>query len=325
MSALMDAAVLREYGGPGALRVETIPEPVPGPDEVLIDVTVAGLNFADLYRRAGRYDPPPLPAVLGADVAGTLRSDGRRVAALLRRRGGYAQAAAAKAALTVPLPDDVDDRQAVALLEQGLTAHGALFTLGRLRAGESVAVTAAAGGVGHLAVQLAREAGASRVVGTASTAAKRAFLRDLGVDAALDPASPELAEELREATHGGPDLCLDTVGGPLLHTALDALAPFGRLVSVGERAETGDDDGAQRVAVADLARRSVGVLGFWLRHTLEDRALFTASTTRLFDLAATGRLTAHIDRVVPLSAVPAAHTAMERRTTLGKILIDPWA
>ncbi|WP_406206509.1 zinc-binding dehydrogenase [Kitasatospora sp. NBC_01560] len=311
----MRAAVIRRYGGPEELRAETVPEPSPGPGQVLIDVTLAGLNYADLHCRAGEYRRYPLPAVLGADVVGRRRDDGRRVAALLRDGGGYAQVVCAEEAFTVEVPDAVGDQQALALLEQGATAYGALTLLGRLRPGERVAVTAAAGGVGHLAVQLARELGAGRVVGLASTAAKREFVRGLGADATFDPTDPKLVDRLGES--GGIDLFVDSVGGGVLRSGLAALAPFGRLLSVGARGGP-----EESFSVAELADGSVGVLGFWLQHVLDDRALFAGVAEQLFRLAADGRLVARIDRVVPLDAVAGAHRAMGARETMGKVLVD---
>ncbi|MFI6843870.1 zinc-binding alcohol dehydrogenase family protein [Kitasatospora sp. NPDC050467] len=312
---VMRAAVIHRYGGPEEFRTETVPEPGAGPGRVLIDVTLAGLNYADLHCRAGEYQRHPLPAVLGADVVGRRRGDRRRVAALLRKGGGYAQVVRAEEALTVEVPDGVSDEQALALLEQGATAYGALTLLGRLRPGERVAVTAAAGGVGHLAVQLARELGAGRVVGLASTATKREFVRSLGADAVLDPADPQLAARLGES--GGVDLFVDSVGGAVLRSGLAALAPFGRLLCVGARGGP-----EESFSVAELADGSAGVLGFWLQHLLDDRTLFAGVAEHLFRLAQERRLVARIDRVVPLDGVAGAHRAMSGRETMGKVLVD---
>ncbi|MFJ8621940.1 zinc-binding alcohol dehydrogenase family protein [Kitasatospora sp. NPDC093550] len=314
----MRAAVIHRYGGPEEFRTETVPEPAAGPGRVLIDVTLAGLNYADLHCRTGAYARYPLPAVLGADVVGRRRGDGRRVAALLRAGGGYARVACAEAAHTVEVPDGVGDEQALALLEQGATAYGALTLAGRLRPGETVVVTSAAGGVGHLAVQLARELGAGRVIALASTPAKREFARSLGADAALDPEDPDLAGRLaRSGGVDGADLFVDLVGGRVLRAGLAALAPFGRLLSVGARGGP-----EERFSVDELADRSAGLLGFWLQHVLADRALFAGTAERLFALASAGKLVARIDRTVPLSGVAGAHRALAARETMGKVLVD---
>lgn len=311
----MRAVVLRRLGGPEELRPETVPEPVAGEGESVVDVTLAGLNFADLEIREGVYGSPRLPAVLGADVVGRRRSDGRRVVALLREGGGYARVAVVRDAYTVEVPDDIDDAQAVSLLEQGCTAHAALVAAGRLAPGESVAVAAAAGGVGHLAVQLALALGARTVAGIASTPEKREFVRSLGARVAVG--APEL---LGGALPQGVDLYLDSAGGPALRAGLAAVAPFGRLVSVGGRGKVSDT-----VAVDELTDRSVGVHGLWMRRVLEAPPLFARTADTLFALARRGLLTARVDRVVPLAGVGAAHAAMAARETMGKVLVDVWA
>lgn len=316
MTRNMRAAVMHRAGGPEVLRVERRPEPVPAARESLIDVVLAGVNYDDVQRRNGD-EPQPLPAVLGVDVVGRRRGDGRRVAALLRQGGGYAQVAAAKDAHIVEIPAGIDDRQAIGLLEQGSTAYGALVLAGRLRVGESVAVSAAAGGVGHLAIQLAVALGASPVIGIASTADKRDVVTSLGADAVLDPADGNLADRLREVTGGGVDLFVDSVGGALARAALNGLAPFGRLVCIGWHG-----GGPVTLSTAELAGRSIGCTGFWLRHVVDDRPVLDAIVDRLFHLATQGRLVARIDRVVTLDEIGQAHAALAARATTGKLLID---
>ncbi|ROO63153.1 NADPH2:quinone reductase [Micromonospora sp. Llam0] len=331
----MRAAVLRRPGGPEVLRVERIPEPLSGPGESLIDVTLTGVNFDDLEQRAGAHPHLRLPAVLGVEAAGHRRTDGRRVVALLRQGGGYAEVVAARDAYTVEIPAGIDDAQAVGLFEQGGTAYGALLLAGRLRAGESVAVSAAAGGVGHLAVQLAVALGASPVIGLASTAAKRQFVKRLGADVALDPADPELAGRLREAAGGaGLDLFVDSVGGTVARAGLAGLVPFGRLVCLGWRpgsaaADTSvvasgadADAGVVALTTAQLAQDSIGCAGFWMRHVIDHRELLCGIADRLFDLAVQGRLAVHVDRTVTLPEAGAAHAAVAARATTGKVLID---
>lgn len=319
MTGEMDAVVLRRFGGPEELRVERVLEPVQAAGQSLVDVSFAGVNFGDLEQRRGDNELP-LPVVLGVDVVGVRRRDGQRVAVLMRDGGGYARVAAATDAYSVNVPDHVDDEQAVGLLEQGATAFGALVLVGRLRAGESVAVTAAAGGVGHLAVQLAVAYGASPVIGIATTPEKRALVTTFGADVVID--ADDLDERLRAATGGrGVDLVVDGTGGKPARAALRGLAPFGRLICYGFRA---DDParGSIPVTTEELATRSVGCAGFWMRHVVDDRALLTGIGDELFGLAKQGRLAAHIDRVVSLADVPAAHAAMAAHATAGKVLID---
>jgi NADPH:quinone reductase len=319
VSAGVAAAVLREFGGPDLLRVERVEEPVCGAGSSLVDVCFAGLNFDDLEHRRGAEPGIQLPAVLGVDVVGRRRRDGRRVVALMRRGGGYSQVVAAADAHTVQVPDDIDDTQAIALFEQGITAYGTLKLAGRLRPGESVVVTSAAGGVGHLAVQLAAAAGAKPVIGIASTAAKRAAVIELGADVALAPGE---IGELRAVTGGrGADLVVDGSGGPQAQAALNGLAPFGRLVAYGWRGGAAGC-GWIDVSTEKLVDSSIGVAGFWMRHVVDDRALLTGIADELFELARAGRLTARIDKVWPLPDIAAAHEQFAARHTIGKVLLD---
>jgi NADPH2:quinone reductase len=314
----MRAAVLHRSGDPSVLVVEDLPEPVPAAGQSLVDVTLAGLNYDDLEQRAGQVRS--LPAVLGVDAVGRRRAGGRRVVALLRQGGGYAQVVAAEDRHTFEVPDHLSDEQALGLLEQGATAYGALVLAGRLRAGEPVGIAAAAGGVGHLAVQLAVAYGAHPVIGLASTPTKRAWVNELGADTALDPNAAELAGRLREASGGGLGLFLDSVGGGLARSALAALAPFGRLVSVGYR--SGTEAGSIPLTTEELIDRSIGCAGFWMRHVVDDRQLLAGIAAELFALAKRGELTARIDRTVRLDQIDQAHAAMAARSTAGKVLID---
>jgi NADPH2:quinone reductase len=328
MSRQMKAVVMRRTGGPEVLEVEQVPEPQPGAGQSLVDVVYAGINFDDLERRSG-YSPSPLqlPTVLGVDLVGRRRRDGRRVVVLMRQGGGYAQVAAAEDRHTLEVPDHLSDEQALGLLEQAATAYGALMLAGRLRAGEAVAVSAAAGGVGHLAIQLALRYGANPVIGLASTPEKRAFVASLGAHSTIDPSEADLGEQLRAATGGrGVDIFIDSIGGAQARSALTGLAAFGRLVAIGWRI-TGQPSSESnpdiiQVSVAELAERSIGCAGFWMRHVVDDRALLCAIADELFDLAKRGQLTARIDRTVALTEVAQAHAAMAARTTRGKLLID---
>jgi NADPH2:quinone reductase len=301
----MLAAVITAFGGPDVFALAE----VPAPEGEVIDVTLAGVNYADIHRRRGVHERPPLPAVLGADVVGR-RADGRRVAALLGHGGGYARVAPARH--TVELPDEVSDEQALAVLEQGLTAWHCLHTVGRVCADDVVVVTAGAGGVGHLAVQLARAAGA-RVIAVASSPAKRALAADLGAHACVDSNHPDLGAALDMA----PTLVLDSVGGRTFEQLHAALAPFGRTVAYGA---TSGASGA--VAVDDLMTTATGVLGFRLQQVLDDEELYRTSAARLFHLTGRGLLTALIGGRYPLSAVGRAHADLEARVTAGKLVID---
>ncbi|WP_433304760.1 quinone oxidoreductase family protein [Actinoplanes sp. CA-030573] len=310
------ATVITSFGPPDVLVSAEVEEPTAPPGHELVDVTLAGVNYADIYRRRGEYEVPALPAVLGADIVGLRRRDGRRVAALLRSGGGYAQTAAAPSNHIVEVPDNVTDEQALAVLEQGLTAWHSLHSLGRIVSEDVVVITAAAGGVGHLAVQLARDAGA-QVIALASTADKRAFARKIGADAVADSAIPDLSNAVRQALGTEPTLILDSVGGSSFEQLHAALAPFGRIVAYG-----GASDISNTVSVDDLMEASTGVLGFWLQRVLDDPRRYRDTASRLFELVADGRLRPHVGRHYPLADAAAAHADLECRRSIGKLLLD---
>ena len=198
----MRAIQITEFGGPEVLTLTELPDPAPGPGQLLIEVRHAGVNYADTHQSENSYlAPSRLPMVPGVEVVGRT-ADGRRVVALVT--GGYAEKAIAVPAMAFDVPDEVDDATALALLVQGTTAWVLLHRTVHLAPGESVVVHAAAGGVGSLAVQLAKIAGAGRVIATASTEEKRQLALDLGADVAVDAAEPDLTEALRGGERRAP-------------------------------------------------------------------------------------------------------------------------
>src|SRR5919199_5568827 len=210
----MRAIQVQEFGGPEVLRVVELPVPEPGEGEVLIRVSRAGINYADTHQRRNEYlAKAELPLIPGTEVAGVREDTGERVVALTGT-GGYAEYATAPAPLVFPLPDDVDDATALALLVQGLTAWHLYRTSARVQAGESVVVHAAAGGVGSLAVQLGRPLGAGRVIATASSEEKRGLALELGADAAVDADPEGMKDRLIEANEGRRvDIVFEMAGG----------------------------------------------------------------------------------------------------------------
>ncbi len=319
----MRAVQQREFGGPEVLELVELPAPVPGPREVLIEVARAGVNFADTHQRRNEYlAAAELPLVPGSEVVGVRADTGERVVALTGGRGGYAELALAPAAHTFPVPDGVDDGTALALLLQGLTAWHLHRTVGRLAAGESVVVHAAAGGTGSLAVQLARPLGAGRVIATASTDAKRALAIELGADAAIETDAEGLTERILQANGGAPvDVVLDAIGGPVFDASLEALAPFGRLVTYGV---SGGATNAPNTR--GLMRHSRTVAGFWFRHCLERPAeLLDPPLADLFARASRGELHAVVGATYPLAQAARAQTDLAERRTTGKLLLDPRA
>jgi NADPH2:quinone reductase len=317
----MRAIQVTEFGGPEVLRLVDLPTPEPGDGEVLVRVSRAGINYADTHQRRNEYlAAAELPLVPGAEVAGVREDTGERVVAMCGT-GGYAEYATAPAALTVPIPDGVEDGTALALVLQGLTAWHLYRTSARVQEGESVVVHAAAGGVGSLAVQLGRAMGAGRVIATASSEEKRALALELGADAAVDAAPEGMAERLIEANGGQRvDVVFEMAGGEVFEQSLEALAPFGRVIAYGNA--SGE---ANTVATGRLMRRSAAVVGFWLMHLVGRPEMVAGPLTDLFARAARGDLRAVVGGTYPLAEAAQAHTDMQARRTTGKLLLDPTA
>jgi NADPH2:quinone reductase len=314
----MRAVQIEEFGGPEVLHVVDLPKPEPGDGELLIEVARAGINFADTHQRENTYLARyEVPLVLGGEVAGTT-PDGRRVVALLRQ-GGYAEYAVAPEATVFPIPDGVDDGAALALIIQGLTAWHLYRTSAKLAEAESVVVVSGAGGVGSLAVQLAKPFGAGRVIATASTEEKRAKAIELGADAAVDPATEDLKGALVEANGGRPvDVVLEMSGGRVFDQCAEALAPFGRVVAYGI---AGGEQNT--LETGRLMRKSRAVVGFWLMHCLGRRDMMEEPLADLFGRAARSELVPQMGTTYGLSEVRRAHEDLQGRRTTGKLLLDP--
>ncbi|WP_055587196.1 quinone oxidoreductase family protein [Streptacidiphilus griseoplanus] len=315
----MRAIQITEFGGPEVLRVVDLPDPVAGPGQLLLDVTAAGVNYADTHTVEDSYlSRSSLPLVPGAEVVGRT-ADGRRVVALTEN-GGYAQRAAVWEAMAHAVPDGVTDGQALSLVVQGLTAWHLLRTSARLAEGESVVVHAAAGGTGSLAVQLAKLFGAGRVIATASTADKRALALELGADAAVDADPAGLRERLVEANGGHKvDVVLEMTGGPVFDASLAALAPFGRLVTYGMASRVPPTP----LQAAQLMGRSRSVVGFWLMHCIGRPGMFAEPLAELMAMTADGRLRPRVGDAYGLSEAARAHEDLRARRTVGKLLLDP--
>lgn len=322
----MRAIQVSRFGGPAVLELVDLPAPRPREGWLLLDVTAAGVNYADIHQAADDYlAPQQLPFVPGAEVVGR-DPTGRRVVALVGH-GGYAERVLAPPATTFPVPEGVDDPTALALVLQGTTAWHLLRTSARMDPGESVLVHAAAGGVGSLAVQLARELGAGRVIATASTAQKRELALGLGADVALDPALAEqgpgaLRDAIVDANDGAPvDVVLEMVGGPVFDASLAALAPFGRLVTYGMASRTP----ATRVRPERLTATSRAVVGFWLTHALRLPGGLRPAMEELLALHSAGRLAALHGGSYPLAEARRAHEDLAGRRTQGKLVLDTTA
>jgi NADPH2:quinone reductase len=315
----MRAIQMTEFGGPEVLRVVELPKPEAGEGEVLIRVNRAGLNFADTHTRTNSYvQKATLPLVPGGEVAGVREDTGERVVALTGT-GGYAEYATAPASLVFPIPDELDDGTALAIIIQGLTAWHLYRTAGRVSEGESVVVHAAAGGVGSLAVQLGHSLGAGRVIATASSEEKRQLALQLGADVALDSDPDGLTERLIEANNGSEvDVVFEMAGGAVFDASYRALAQFGRLVVCGIASQE-----PNKVSTGSLLRHSRAVVGFYLFHCLRRPGMFTDALAELFDRAARGELHAVVGHTYPLAQAAQAHIDLRERRSTGKLLLDP--
>jgi NADPH2:quinone reductase len=301
----MRAIVATRIGGPEVLELQDVPAPEAGPGEVLIKVHRAGVNFADLSATRGNYaQAPPPPFVPGLEVSGHDQS-GRPVFAIVGG-GGYAEFVRADFAWDAG-GLDLDDAAGYPLA--GLTAFYALRHVGRLQPGETVLVTAAAGGVGSSAIQVARALGAGRVIGIAGSAEKQARALKLGADAAIG---------YQDSIPGPVDVMVDMVGGDVFQKAVDAMAPFGRMVCIG--AASGQVQ--QIPGVGELRVRGVGVLPFSMGALrARDPDLFFKTSAEGIELIRSGALCPPIGQVFPLAEAAEAHRQLANRGTMGKVLL----
>jgi NADPH:quinone reductase len=316
----MKAIEIQEFGGPEVLELRELDDPQAGDGAVVLDVRAAGVNWADTHQADNTYlAPSSLPLVPGGEAVGTT-PDGRRVVALLGG-GGYAEKALAHPAAMWDVPDGVSDAQALALVLQGTTAWHLLRTSAALRPGETVVVHAAAGGVGTIAVQLAKRFGAGHVIGVASSEEKCALASRLGADVTVDSSGAgELKEALIEANDGQRvDVVLEMVGGETFAHSLSALAPFGRLVHFGQAGR----EGAPQVDPARLMATSRGVLGFWLAHMIAKPEMLREALDDMFAAVQAGELETIAGGEYPLAEARRAHEDIRSRKTTGKLILIP--
>jgi NADPH2:quinone reductase len=313
------AIQITEFGGPEVLVVREIDEPDVPDGFVLLDVQASGVNWGDTHQAENSYlAAAELPLVPGGEVVGTT-PEGKRVVALING-GGYAERALAHLALTWEVPDGVSDAQALGLVVQGTSAWHVLRTSAQLREGESVAVHAAAGGVGTIAVQLAKRFDAGRVIGLASSAPKRELAERLGADATVDSRVEDLKAALIEANEGRHvDVILEMVGGSTFEQSLSALAHFGRLVHFGQAGR----EGAPSVNPGKLMATSRGVIGFWLMHLIRYPERLGEALQDMFDAVLAGELEVVVGDIYPLEDARRAHEDIRARGTTGKLVLTP--
>jgi NADPH2:quinone reductase len=322
----MRAVHITEFGGPDVMRLTDLPAPQPQEGSVLVDVHAAGVNYADTHQTEDTYlAPQSLPMIPGGEVVGVARDGrfaGRRVVALLAGGGGYAEQALAPEDLTFEVPDTVSDAQALAVIVQGTTAWHLLRTFGHLAQGETVVVHSAAGGVGSIAVQLARHWGAGRIVGTATGPEKAELARSLGADEVVDLSSSTTAEAVTaalRAANGGrrADIILEMTGGHVFDGSFAALAPLGRLVTFGMASRTPPSP----IHPGALLGTSRTVSGFWLVHAVRTGGGLGPVLEELFSMISAGRLTPVSGGSYPLAEARRAHQELLSRRTVGKLVL----
>lgn len=324
----MKTVRLTEYGGPEVLHLVEIDKPVPTGHEVLIEIKAIGVNYADTARREGQYVvKTPLPFIPGAEIAGVVAAVGEKVTTVkpgtrivtLIESGGYAEYALANEKALIPIPEQLDFHTAVALPLQGLSAYHILKTMGRLEKGESVLVHAAAGGVGTIAVQLAKLFGAGKVIATASSKEKLALAQEMGADVLINYTEPDWEQQVLEATGGkGVNVALEMVGGDVFNKTVKCLATFGRLVVFG--AASGEQG---RFYPSSLMARNQSVIGFFLPQIMRKPELLQPSLVELLTYLGAGKLKLTIGGVFPLEDAAKVHTLLQGRKTQGKLILEP--
>lgn len=327
----MKAIQFQEYGGPEVLQLTEMEKPVPKDYEVVIEIKAIGVNYADTSRRQGQYVvPTPLPFVPGAEAAGTVVEVGPQVTSVKiganvvtllgsDRATGYAEYTIADERGLIPIPEGIDFEYAAALPLQGLSAYHILKTMGRLEKGETVLVHAAAGGVGTIAVQLAKLFGAGKVIATASSSEKLQIAEQLGADELVNYTEEGWEQKVMDITGGaGVDLALEMAGGEIFNKTLSCLASFGRIVIYGVAS------GEQPVLhPAVLMGKNQSVIGFFLPQIMRKPELFAASLQELLRLTLEGELKLTIGGTYPLEDAAKVHALMQGRQTSGKLILIP--
>ena len=314
----MKAIQITEFGGPEVMRYIDLPDPTPAGSQVVLDVSAIGINYADTHQTENSYlSQQTLPLIPGMEVVGKM-PDGARVLALAST-GGYCQKTLVNPRTVIPLPDQVSDGAALAMMVQGTTAYLILKEMAHVKPGESVVVHAGAGGVGSIAIQLAKLWGAY-VIAVTSSDEKKKLCKELGADAVVDAGEVDLKSVLLAANNNKPvDIVLEMVGGTTFDQSLEALAPFGRLIFYGMASR----QAPKNLAPGVLMPKSQTVSGFWLVNALAKRELMQEVFMDLFAMIISGKLKPIVGATYPLSEAIQAHRDMLARKTVGKIVLDP--
>jgi len=320
----MHAIVITTPGGPEVLDWQQVQDPVPGPDEVVIDIAASAVNRADLMQRQGLYPPPPgAPPYPGLECSGHIAATGSEVTGwragdpvcALLSGGGYAERVAVPQGQVLPVPENVDVVKAAALPEVACTVYSNVFQIAGLRAGELILIHGGSSGIGTMAIQLAKATGA-RVACTAGSATKLDRCRELGADIAIDYKTEDFVAAVK--AEGGADVILDIMGASYLQRNVDALAVNGRLAIIGLQ-------GGAR-AELDLRtlhgkRAAVSATTLRARPPREKAGIVRAVRDNVWPLIAAGHVKPVIDTELPMAQAGQAHQLMAGSTHVGKILL----
>jgi NADPH2:quinone reductase len=322
----MKAIRIHQFGGPEVMQYEEVPTPTPGPGQVLVQIAAAGLNYIDVYQRTGLY-PNKLPYTMGLEGSGIVTALGPHVTALQEGDpvaytgvpGAYAEYALVPADRLVRMPDGLDVKVGAAAMLQGMTAHYLAYTTYPLKPGDTCLIHAAAGGVGLLLVQMAKQCGA-RVFGTVSTAEKATLAREAGADEIILYTTQDFAAEVKRLTQGkGVNVVYDSVGKTTFEKSLNSLAPLGYMVLYGQASGP--------VAPFDPAilnaKGSLFLTRPSLFHYTADRASLEKRAGDVLGWIAAGKLNMRMEHTFALAKTADAHRSLEGRQTTGKVLLIP--
>lgn len=327
----MKSILVKERGGVDVLKVIDIPKPKLGTDDILLKVSAVGVNFADIIQHQGTYPLQlPLPYTPGMEMIGTVEDIGcnvknvdvgERIAAISFVAGGYAEYALIKSEQIIRVPNDIEDRQTLALLIQGLTAYLLLNYAAKVQEGESILVHAAAGGVGNLLVQIAKLMNVGDVLGTAGTTEKRNKIKSWGVDYAIDYNNSNWYQDILEITDGkGVDIILDPVGGSATAQNLRCLGIEGRFVNYGWL--SGDYPSLTPKQCQNLLFKNQSVSGFAVNVVMERHSnMIETAFEQLFSWVLQDKIKPVLGLVFPLEDAAKAHQAILNRETMGKVIL----
>jgi len=320
----MKAVRVHKYGGPEVLTPEEIPVPEPKVGEARVKIEAAGVNYIDIYQRTGLY-PMKTPFTLGTEGAGIVDAVGPDVTEVKKGDrvgyamipGSYAEYAIVAAARLVPIPSNIEARVAAALMLQGMTAHYLTHNTYSLKKGDTALIHAAAGGVGLLLIQIAKQLGA-KVIGTVSTEAKAKLAKEAGADHVILYTQTDFLAEVKKLTDGrGLEVVYDSVGQTTFDKSLECLKPRGYMVLFGQSSGPVAPFDPARLA----ARGSLFLTRPSLAHYSLDRAELLQRASDIFNWAAAGTLKVRIDKSFPMAEAAEAHRQLEGRKTTGKVIL----